>query len=57
MEKTINWNKGVKWLVITTHGMKYFTNTEHMANYVKKREEIVISITHTTVDMLENISE
>lgn len=37
--------KGVKWIVITTHGMKYFTNSEYMTNYVKKRENIIISIT------------
>lgn len=44
-------NKGIKWLVITTHGIKYFTDTEYMTNYVKKREDIIISIAHATVNM------
>lgn len=36
--------KGIKWLVVTAQGVRGFTNTEHMTNYVKKRENIILSI-------------
>lgn len=44
-------NKGIKWLVITTQGIREFTSTEYMTNYIKKREDIIISIAHATVNM------
>lgn len=39
-------NKGIKWLVVTTRGVRGFTCTEYMINYIKKRENIILSIAH-----------
>lgn len=39
-------HEGVKWIVVTTQGVRRFTSTEHMTNYVKKRENIILSITN-----------
>lgn len=41
-------NKGTKWLVVTTRGVRTFTSTEYMTNYIKKRENIIVSIVHVT---------
>lgn len=40
--------EGVKWIVVTTHSVRTFTSTEYMTSYVKKRENIILSIAHVT---------
>ena len=37
-------SKGTKWIVVTTRGVRTFTNTEYMTNYVNKREDMILSI-------------
>ena len=41
-------NKGTKWIVITTRGVRTFTSDEYMLNYAKKRTGMILSITRVT---------
>lgn len=37
--------KGTKWLVVTTRGVRTFTNDEYMLNYINKRVRMILSVT------------
>lgn len=37
-------SKGTKWIVVTKRGVRTFTNTEYMINYLKKRARMVVSV-------------